>query len=313
MNTDSRYSRLVRIVFLSFYTLVTATAFSQENRFELKKELPKELKEISGIVKDGNALWAISDNRNVDVYKLDLSGNIIQQLHISNIPLRDVEAITADKNYLYIGDVGDNSGTREERIIVRVLKSSIGDNAIATVEGELIRFHFAEEGDIKNKRANNYDCEAILNYKDSIYIFTKRREDLKTGLYAVPKIPGMYTARYIDVFKTVGLVTDAAVNEAGNKLALVGYDGSNHTRPFIWLLSNFSGNNFFSGDYDRYELTNENKLDWQVESIAYKDEDHFFIACERTKDVPNTLYVIKKSELHHSDRGESRHLGIGGQ
>src|SRR4030095_12027516 len=112
----------MKILFLLMATAITGIIFSQTH-FEFKKELPKELKEISGIVKDGDALWAISDNRNVDVYKLDLSGNIIQQLHISNVALRDVEAITADKDYLYIGDVGDNDGTRDERTIIRVLKS----------------------------------------------------------------------------------------------------------------------------------------------------------------------------------------------
>lgn len=312
MNTVNQHLCFKKLLLLLFCTITASTIFSQTH-FEFKKELPKELKEISGIVKDGDALWAISDNRNVDVYKLDLSGNIIQQLHISNAALRDVEAIAADKDYLYIGDVGDNDGARDERTIIRVLKSSISKEVRATVTGELIHFGFADEAPVKNKDVNNFDCEAILSYKDSIYIFTKRRADQNTGLYSVPKIPGHYAAHYIDVFKTVGLVTDAALNEAENELALVGYDGQNHTRPFIWLLSRFTGSNFFSGDYDRYELTNENKLDWQVESITYKDANSFFIACERTKAVPNELYSIKRSELRHSDRGESRHLELGGQ
>jgi hypothetical protein len=285
--------------------IFTINAKAQEDNFELKKELPKELKEISGLAKDGNVLWAIVDTKNADIYKLDLDGNILQIIHLSNYKLKDVEAVSIDRKYLYVGDVGDNNGTRENRTIIRIAKSSIGNNPTATVTGDLINFTFPDEGIVKKKKNNNYDCEAMISYKDSLFVFTKRRDDLKTQLYVLPKSPGTYSARSIALFKTKGLVTDAAVNEKGNEIALIGYD-EGHTRPFIWILSNFSGNNFFSGNYKRFELTNERKLDWQLESIEYKNYDSFFIACEKSKDVSNTLYVLQKSELLKSRKGKSK-------
>ena len=295
--------------FIAIVVLLTLVDFgmeaqSQMNDFILEKELPKELKEISGIVKDGNFLWAISDSKNAPVFKLDLSGNILQKIHLSNISLQDVEAVTSDDKYLYVGDIGDNEGTRSERKIIRILKSSLGYGTSVKANGELINFTFPDEGKVKKKKSNDYDCEALLSYKDSLYVFTKRREDMKTELYSLPKAPGTYSAHSIAVFKTKRLVTDAALNAKGNEIALVGYD-EGHTRPFIWILSNFAGNNFFSGSYKRFELTNEKKLDWQIEGITYKDASNLFISCEKSKDVTNTLYMISKTELRKSKKGKS--------
>lgn len=295
----------MKIIALALFVLLIKKANAQENKFELKKELSKELKEISGIAKDGKALWAIVDTKNAGIYKLDLNGTILQTIHLNNYKLKDAEAVSVDNEYLYVGDVGDNNGTRPNRTIIRIAKSSIGHQSLVNVDGELINFTFPDEGTVKKKKSNNYDCEAMISYQDSLYVFTKRRDDMKTGLYALPKSEGTYQARSIALFKTKGLVTDAAVNEKGNEIALVGYD-EGHTRPFIWILSHFSGNNFFSGNYKHFELTNEKKLDWQVESITYRDKDSFFIACEKSKDVSNTLYLLLTTELLKSKKGDSK-------
>ncbi|MFL5810532.1 MAG: SdiA-regulated domain-containing protein [Flavisolibacter sp.] len=282
--------------------LILTNCKGQEDQFLMKKELPAELKEISGIAKDGNFLWAITDNKKRTIYKLDLSGNLVQQIEVSNAAFEDVEAVTSDRDYVYVGDVGDNNGTRSTRSIMRIPKSSIGNNSQATASGEMISFTFPDEGEVKNKKSNNYDCEAMISFKDSLYVFTKRRDDMKTELYALPKSPGSYTARSISIFKTKGLVTDAAVNKSNNEIALVGYD-EGHTKPFIWILSNFKGNDFFSGNHERFDLTNEKQLDWQVEGISYGDGNHLFLSCEKTKDVRNTVYSIDRAKLHLSKKG----------
>src|SRR5215212_8310149 len=52
-----------------------------QEKFQLEKSLPKELKEISGTVRDGDVLWAITD-ANGSLYKLDLGGQVLQQLKL---------------------------------------------------------------------------------------------------------------------------------------------------------------------------------------------------------------------------------------
>ena len=269
------------------------------NEFTLEKQLPKELKEISGAAKDGDALWVIADNSKNTLYKLDLTGNISQKYIVSNVNFINAEAITSDQHHVFIGDVGDNNGTRPFRSIIRIAKTDLDNKS--SVRGDEIRFTFPDEGIVKKKKLNDFDCEAMMSFRDSIYLFSKRREDGRTELYVLPKLPGSYVARSIGTFKAKGLITDAAMNPEGNEVAIIGYD-EGHTSPFIYVFSNFSGNHFFSGNHKRYELTSNKKIGWQVESIAYADDNSFFISCEKTTDVPNTLYRVNKSRLMESSK-----------
>ena len=66
---------LNKVATIILLIVFTTNAGAQQNTFSLKKELPKKLKEISGIAKDGKMLWAIVDSKNADIYKLDLNGN----------------------------------------------------------------------------------------------------------------------------------------------------------------------------------------------------------------------------------------------
>src|SRR5205085_8408040 len=152
------------------------------------------------------------------------------------------------------------------------------------VTGETIEFTFPNEEVTDDKKQNNFDCESLMSFKDSLYIFTKDREDKETKLYVLPKTAGKYIARYISNFNSEGLVTDAAMNKQNNELALIGYH-KGHLYPFIFLFSNFQGNNFFSGDYQKIELANK-KWDWQLEGITYSNKNVVYFTCEGTKEVP---------------------------
>src|SRR5688572_10004997 len=160
-------SYLIFLTRISFLLLIKTEGHSQKIHFELEKNLPKELNEISGITKDGNCFWAISDAKKSTIYKLDLSGHIIQEIQTTNARLKDAEAITSDRTHLYVGDIGDNDGSRTKRSIIKILKSSIGNKNTSTVTGELISFSFPGKNESKKKSNNNHDCEAMLFFKDS--------------------------------------------------------------------------------------------------------------------------------------------------
>ena len=218
--------------------LVACSASEQKNALVVKTILPKELKEISGITASGSDIWAITDKPHAKVYRLDFSGNMKEQVDVTNADATDVEAVAADANFIYIGDVGDNAGDRIERKIIKVAKANIKPGNEAKVTGETIEFTFAEEEKIEKKKENNYDCESLLSYKDSLYIFTKDREDKETRLFVIPKTPGRYTARFINSFNSKGLITDAAINPANTELALIGYH-KGHRFPFILFFNKF--------------------------------------------------------------------------
>lgn len=284
---------MIKYLVLIFTCFFFGCSASQEKSPLLVKTiLPKELKEISGMTADGADIWAITDKPHTKIYRLDISGNLKEQVEVTNTTATDVEAVASDANFIYIGDVGDNSGDRMERKIIKVAKANIKD---AKAAGEVIEFTFAGNEDAAKKKQNNYDCESLLSYKDSLYLFTKDRQDNETRLFVVPKTPGKHTARFIDSFNSKGLITDAAINPANNELALTGYH-KGHRYPFIILFSNFSNNDFFSGEHKKINLADK-PWDWQMEGITYGNDDVVYFSCEGTKEVEATFYGIKRENL----------------
>ncbi len=266
----------------------------------LKKELPKELKEISGIISVGNDVWAISDKPHPEIFRLNKKANIVQEVKIKNAKVSDVEAITSDGTFLYVGDVGDNEGTRDSRTILKVALKDIRQDKMAEVSSGLIEFTFSDESKADKKKDNDFDCESVLATNDKLYLFTKRRTDDQCELYVIPNRPGKYVAKLIAKYDTKGLITDAAINPAKNVVALTGYE-KGHEHPFVLLLKNFSGDNFFSGNVERIELTKKKK-EWQIEGITFKNNKVVYFSCEETKNVPATLYEAPIKSLNDVGR-----------
>jgi hypothetical protein len=97
------------------------------------------------------------------------------------------------------------------------------------------------------------------------------------------------------VLDSKGLITDAAINPLNNEVALTGYN-KGHKFPFILLLRNFQGCNFFTGKTERIELADK-PWDWQIESISYDNRGKLYFACEETKEVKSSMYVIAREKL----------------
>lgn len=282
---------LILLVFL----ISCSTKSNKKSPLIVKTILTKELKEISGITSAGGAIWAITDKPKARVFKLDKSGQALQIVNVSNTEAVDVEAVASDSNFIYLGDVGDNVGDRAERKIIKIQTSSIPAGHDVQVPGETIEFTFPDEGTVEKKKENNFDCESLLSYKDSLYLFTKDREDNETRLYVIPKTAGRYIARYISSFNAKGLITDAAINKQNTELALIGYH-KGHRYPFIILFTDFIGNDFFAGDHKKIKLADQ-PWDWQLEGITYSNDNIVYFSCEGTKEVPATFYGISRNDI----------------
>lgn len=267
----------------------------KKSELDFKAEMKKPLFEISSLQADGNDLWAITDKPRAVAYKIDKTGKVLQEVTVSGVQAIDVEAVTSDKDFIYIGDVGDNDGDRGDRQIIKFRKTDVTPGRDLEVKGEVITFRFSDEQMVDKKKKNNYDCESLMAFGDSLYLFTKRREDHQSELFSIPKTAGNFVARSIGLFDTKGLVTDAAVNPAGNEVALCGYN-KGHKYPFILLFKNFKGDNFFTGQTERIELADKD-WDWQIESITYTNNNEVLFACEQTQEVKATLYGINRNKL----------------
>jgi len=235
----------------------------------VKYLLPDEIDETSGLAYLNGKLWTINDSGGLAaLYAFDTaSGEIVQRVTISNATNVDWESLADDEDYIYIGDVGNNSGNRDDLTIYRVLKSDIPLEGNGTVESDKITFVFSDyTGKVEKKRSHNFDCEAFIATDDSLYLFSKNHENQKTKLYKLPKVPGDYVAEMIYTFNSSGLITGADINNEGNEITLIGYVNNEWT-PFIWLLFDFEDYEFFSGNKRRIDLLNI--IATQTEAIAY--------------------------------------------
>jgi Secretion system C-terminal sorting domain len=251
--------------------------------------LDRILTETSGLIFWENQLWTHNDNTDTNIYALDtLYGRIVKAYPLSRITNTDWEEISQDGDYIYIGDIGNNSGNRDDLKIYRAGKNSILNNSAVF---DSVCFIYSDQTDFTpNDYNNDFDCEAFIVSKDSIYLFTKQWVSNGTRVYSLPKIPGNYVAKPRSSFNVDGLITGAVYLEEKRIIVLSGY--SERLKPFIYLLYDFIGSDFFSG--------NKRKIDvllpfHQIEGIATTNGTKYFVTNEYFSLAP----IIKTPQKIH--------------
>jgi hypothetical protein len=252
--------------------------------------LPKAVDETSGLVFWRNSLWTHNDSGGLPIiYRIDtLTGKVLQRITLKNTKNHDWEDITQDEQYIYVGDMGNNSGNRHDLCIYKVKKSDIPAQGDAEVSAEKISFAYPDyHGPVKSRKQNNFDGESLMAYGDSLYLFSKDWQDQQTRLYALPKKPGDWIARYLAKYDVRGLVTGADRQPFTGLIALSGYTRGNWV-PFVVLLKNYPGKRFFSGEKKRIRLKGKAT---QIEGVAFAGRNSLYFSSEgRPPAFKQTLY-----------------------
>jgi hypothetical protein len=228
---------------------------TQPLSLELVTELPPVLNEVSGLLRVGTDTWVILDSGNENaLYRIsEESGEVLQQVTLSNAINVDWEAIVSDGTNVYVADIGNNAGSRPDLRIYRFPLAALTSDA-TTIGVDSILYHYEDQSDFTPAPDNTrWDAEALVAMDDSLFLFTKDWIDGHTHVYALPALSGDHVALRRTTFDVQGLVTDAAFDAATGRLALLGHDESS-TVPFIWVLSAFGGHGFFSGDKVRHPI-----------------------------------------------------------
>ena len=256
--------------------------------------LAANLTETSGLITWNNQIWTHNDSDDLNLYSLDSSnGTLLKSYTLSGVTNTDWEEISQDEDFMYVGDFGNNrNGNRTDLKILRIGKNSIlaGSPFIET-----INFSYSNQANYTPAGSNNtdFDCEAFIVSADSIFLFTKQWISKKTSVYALPKTPGTYIANLKSTFDIQGLITGATYLEQKNLIILSGY--SIDLQPFVSLLYDFNGNNFFSGNRRKIEVS----LPFhQVEGIATADGLKYYISNESFSQPP---YISIPQKLHILD------------
>ncbi|BFO68835.1 hypothetical protein [Chryseobacterium sp. KCF3-3] len=289
---------------------VGQSAFSQQTDFlKIKKYrvnyLDDKIEETSGLNILNGKLYTFNDSGNTaELFEMDKkSGEIIRTLK-TNVINTDWEALANDGENFYIGDFGNNAGTRKDLMIYKVPYGRLDSANISNIpgseralDGTAISFYYPEQTEFisKNMR-NDFDAEAMIYLNGKLHLFTKEWASKATSHYIVnPEISALQKAEKIETYKTGFVVTDASYFD--KKLYLVGY--TRKTEVFLDILTETEPGIFFKEKPKHYYLGTALSLA-QIEGISV-DETGIYISGEKFRSPLGTtkpsFYFIPKDQL----------------
>lgn len=258
-------------------------------------DLSKKVNETSGLILMNEQLWTFNDSfGKAEIYAIDKgSGKVVQTVEIENAENYDWESIAMDEDFIYVGDFGNNYGTRKDLKIFKIKKSDISEDKKIKVQAGLITFSYNDQESFEKKnRRHNYDCESMISYQESLIIFSKNWGNRKTRMYILPKDTGDYKLDPASYFDVDGLVTGADFNEDTNDLLLIGY--KNYV-PFVYLFKDFTGETLSLKKVYRINLGKMKNS--QTEGITWLDENQFIFSTEQTSEFEQAAYILDISKV----------------
>ena len=274
------------ILFLFIFALSNAVK-GQVSNFIEKFELPNNLNESSGLLFLNDKILTHNDSGDSpNLYELDKnSGTILRTISITNATHIDWEDITQDETYIYIGDFGNNNGNRTNLKVYKISKTDYLNNTYITAEE--IEFNYEDQTDFTSRpNNNNFDAEALIEYRGTLYIFSKNWENSQTKVYKLPTIAGTHTAVKVSEANVEGLITGATT--VNDHIVLC---GSDTVGPFIVFISGnrSPGDDIFSSGFEKSTLNENLEVTSQVEAIAATNDGEFYLSREQNNAFGNAL------------------------
>ena len=265
--------KITLLIFICFFSICHSQSIIE------KVKLSKIISETSGLEYHNDLLVTHNDSGNdPSLYYLDYSGKIIHTRKFDGINNNDWEDLTADENFIYIADMGNNFDTRENLMVIKVSKDIYDKNY------EIIQFYYPEQTDFEFKLKSQFDAEAIITIDEFLLIFTKNRAKKITDIYKVPKKAGSYAAKKIGSLNTNSIVTGGDYLKDLNLLVLT---------------STVEFDNYFLLKIDNFDLKSENNQinmyeipigKTQVEAVKIIDSHNFWLSSENEKNGYPYLY-----------------------
>lgn len=267
---------------------------------QLTQKLSDSIPETSGLIAFDNLFWTHNDDHDTLIYGLNSKGKIQKKINLKGVKNIDWEEISQDSMYLYVGDFGNNyRGNRTDLQILRIEKKSFLANAPVI---DTIQFKYENQTDFLPQKSNttNFDCEAFVVLKDSIYLFTKEWTSQKTSIYKLPKTTGKHVAEYKESIDVKGFITGTTLSPSKKEIVLTGYTRKYTT--FLFLLYGYKDTHFSEGNKRKLKL----KLPFhQIEGIATQNGSLFYITNESLNKKP---IVNNPQQMHLIDL--SRYIKI---
>ena len=243
------YKGKTKVISIIFLTLFAFNSFAVTP--SVLGTLPSSIVESSGLAFTGGTnFWTHNDGYgDENLYRLDNTGALTKTLEVLGTVNHDWEDITQDAAHvnMYIGDFGNNNCDRTN---LRIYKIPHPSNVTgSTVTAELISFSYPDQTSFPSPWMN-FDVESFFHFNGMLYLFTK--PDLGavgyTKMYRLPDQAGTYVATLVDSFYTNDRPTSADISPDGSSVIVM-------SNSRLHLFRNFTGDNFFGGQYTKISIT----------------------------------------------------------
>lgn len=288
-------------ILLIFVLLTPLFAFSQKTeKLNLRKYriaiLSDSLRESSGLTNIDDRLFSFNDSGNTsEIFEIKPGSSYIEKTFQTGLKNTDWEAITNDGNSFYIGDFGNNLGTRKD---LKLYHIPFKNDSLLVDSIRIIPFFYPEQTDFAPRNINNnFDAEAMIFLDETIHLFTKEWITNTVSHYVIDKnLTENQPAKKLETFDTGFVVTDASF--FGNRLYVVGYTKKASVYMMIFEKDE-NGNLFFNKPLKKFSLGRAFNIG-QIEGIT-ATEKGVYISGERfsikLKKVPQSLYFISYKDL----------------
>ncbi|PZU80003.1 MAG: hypothetical protein DI529_17025 [Chryseobacterium sp.] len=288
-------------IFVIQFLLISLFGFSQKiEKLNLRKYkiaiLSDSLKESSGLTNIDGRLFSFNDSGNTsEIFEIKAGSSDIEKTYKTGLKNIDWEAITNDEKNFYIGEFGNNLGTRKD---LKIYQIPFRNDSLIVDSIKTISFFYPEQTDFTPKNINNnFDAEAMIFLDGNIHLFTKEWITNTVSHYVIDKnLTESQPAQKLESFDTGFVVTDASIFE--NKLYVVGYT-KNASVYLMIFEKDETGNLFFNKPLKKYFLGRAYNVG-QIEGITAAEKG-IYISGERfsikIKKVPQSLYFIPFKDL----------------
>ena len=237
--------------------------------------LPKVINETSGLEILNEVFITHNDSGDKsNLYFFNLNGEIINTIKLEEnsfweVYNNDWEDITADENYIFIADTGNNFGNRNNLNIIKVKKSDFSING-------KIDFSYKNQVTFLPRPKHKYDAETLFIIEDKIALLSKDRSNLNTDLYLIDKEGAFEQILESKItFNVNSLITGGDYNLGLGLLALVGYNSKGS--QFLILFENFNLKELSEKKFKKYIIPLRPA---QIEAIKIIDSKTFWITTE---------------------------------
>ncbi len=267
--------------------------FPIDTTVQIIQTLSTTVNESSGIIYWQDQIWTHNDSGDdPNIYEVSMtSGEVSRTVTFADATARDWEDMAQDSAYVYVSDLGNNAGKRRDLAIYKGAKSDIlaGKDEIPWTKLDIT---YPDRTDYKPPAyKHNFDCEALLAFKDSLYIFSKNHLDKHCRFYSVANDLPNQVIQLKDRFNTKGMITGASADKENGVLALLGYNldpDVGNFGAFVWLFWDYPNRDFFNGKSKRINMP----FIAQAEGISYWKDNQFIISTEQTRVMKGKLMVF---------------------